>query len=199
MVRLLEQYKKKVLPELLNSLGADNVFAVPRLEKVVINAGLGKLLTQQPKGLDNFLDAMRKITGQQPIVKRARKAISAFKIREGQIVGLMVTLRGKRMYEFVDKLVNVALPRSRDFRGISRKGFDGRGNYSLGIREHMIFPEMAQEELSQAFGLQVSIVTTAKDDEAAYQLLKKLGFPFSAESGSPARGEHDASGGKVKR
>ena len=178
MSRLLEQFKKAVRPELKTELALENDFAVPRVAKVTVNAGIGRLLQQQPKALDHVVAALARITGQKPVLRRAKKAISAFKIREGQIVGASVTLRGKRMYDFLDKLVNVALPRTRDFRGISRKGFDGKGNYSLGIREHMVFPEQAQEEMDMPFGLEVSVVTSARGDDAGYLLLKKLGFPF---------------------
>lgn len=180
MTRLLEQYRTRVLPKLKEELHLSNDLAAPRLEKIVLNAGVGKLLQSSggPKNLDNYRAALAKISGAVPLVTNARIAIAGFKIRQGQIVGLAVTLRGKRMYDFLDKLINVALPRSRDFRGLSRRGFDGRGNYSLGLREHVIFPEMAQEELTSTFGLEVTIVTTAKNDEAGYLLLKKLGMPF---------------------
>ncbi len=178
MTRLLQQYRTKVLPELKTQLKVSNDLAIPRIEKIRVNAGVGKLLQQQPKALDEFIKIMRQITGQQPVVTRAKKAISGFKIREGQAVGLAVTLRGKRMYDFLDKLINVTLPRNRDFRGLSKQGFDGNGNYSLGIREHLVFPEMAQEEIGVNFGVEVTIVTTTKNDESAYQMLKKLHFPF---------------------
>lgn len=182
MPRLLEQYRTKVLPKLKQELNLSHDLAVPRLEKIVVNSGVGKLLQQQPKAQESFQAALRKITGQQPVVTRAKKAIAGFKIREGQIVGLRVTLRGKRMYDFLDKLINAALPRSRDFRGVSRKGFDGRGNFSLGLRDHSIFPEMAQEEeagfSAAGLGIEVTILTTAGRDQEAYELLKKLGFPF---------------------
>lgn len=178
MARLLEQYKTKIAPELKEELALGNVFAVPRIVKVNVNAGIGRILQSAPKSLDNLTQAFQRIVGQRPLEARARDSISAFKIREGQVVGLAATLRGKRMYEFLDKLINVALPRTRDFRGISRAGFDKHGNYTLGLREHIVFPEMAQEETSTPFGLEVTIVTTARDDEQAYLLLKKMGFPF---------------------
>ena len=186
MTRLLERYRSTIVPQLQTELKLSNRMAVPRVEKIVVNAGLGKPLVAQPKNLEAFTGAFRKIVG-QPLVTKARKAISAFKIREGQIVGLAATLRGKRMYDFLDKLVNVALPRARDFRGIPRSGFDGRGNYSLGLREHVIFPEMAQEEVASTFGLQVTVVTTARNDEEAFALLKKFGFPFAHEAAVPVR------------
>lgn len=178
MSKLLKHYKEEVLPVLMKELGLKNRMAVPRLQKVVVNAGIGKLLQNQPKALEAVTESLAKITGQKPVASRAKKAISAFKIREGQIVGTKVTLRGRRMYDFLEKLIGVGLPRTRDFRGISRKGFDGRGNYTLGFREQIVFPEMAQEELSVNFGAEISIATTAESDEAGYLLLKKLGFPF---------------------
>lgn len=176
--RLLEKYRKEV-GKLKEELSLPNILAVPRIEKIVVNTGIGKLLQQQPKDLDKFIDILKKITGQRPVLRPARKAVSAFKVREGQVVGLSVTLRGRRMYDFFDKLVNAALPRSRDFRGLSRSGFDGKGNYSLGLREHLIFPEMVTEESQVGnLGLEISIVTNSRSNEHAYQLLKKLGFPF---------------------
>ena len=178
MSRLLEQYKTRILPELKSELKVDNDFTVPKMVKVVVNAGIGRILQQQPKQLDVLKESMKKITGQQPVVTRAKKAISGFKIRQGQVVGLAVTLRGKRMYDFIDKLVNTALPRTRDFRGISRKGFDKHGSYTLGIREQIVFPEMTEESVEGVFGLEISIVTSARKDEEGYLLLKKLGFPF---------------------
>lgn len=168
------------MPKLKQELNLSHDLAVPRLEKIVVNSGIGKLLQQQPKVQESFQAILRKITGQQPVVTSAKKAIAGFKIRKGQIVGLRVTLRGKRMYDFFDKLINVALPRSRDFRGVSRSGFDGHGNFSLGLRDHSVFPEMAQEEIGTGLGVEVTIVTTAKSDAEAYKLLKKFGFPFSA-------------------
>ncbi|MBI4049876.1 MAG: 50S ribosomal protein L5 [Candidatus Doudnabacteria bacterium] len=178
MARLLEQYKTKIRPALQAELKVENMLAVPRVEKIVVNAGIGRILQTSPKALDTLTASFGKITGQKPVARKAAKAISAFKIRQGQIVGLSVTLRGKRMYDFLDKLINVALPRTRDFRGVSKQGFDGHGNYSLGLKEHLVFPEMAQEESEVSFGLQVNIITTAKDDNSGYILLKKLGFPF---------------------
>lgn len=178
MNRLLEQYKKQIVPALRAELKLSNDLAVPRVMKIVVNTGIGRLLQQQPKALEAVAATVARITGQKPVMRKAKKAISAFKIREGQIVGVSVTLRGARMYDFLDKLVNAALPRTRDFRGISRSGFDGKGNYSVGIREHLVFPEMAQEEMDLSFGLQVTVATSAGADEPAYLLLKKMGFPF---------------------
>lgn len=178
MARLQEQYKSRILPQLKDELKFDNVHAVPKVEKIVINAGIGRLLQQNPKAMDMLVDTLRKITGQQPVVTKAAKAIAGFKIRQGQTVGLIVTLRQKRMYDFLNKLINVALPRTRDFRGLPRKGFDGRGNYNCGVREVQVFPEVG-EGLEAGFGLEVTIVTSAKNNEEGYALLKKFGFPFS--------------------
>lgn len=178
MSRLFEQYKENILPALKTELSVDNVMAIPRVVKIIVNAGIGRILQSQPKALDSLVAGLAKITGQKPRSRPAAKAISAFKIRQGQVVGLSVTLRGERMYHFLDKLINVALPRMRDFRGVSRQGFDGHGNYSLGLREHLVFPEMAQEDIDTSFGLQVNIITTAKNDNGGYLLLKKFGFPF---------------------
>lgn len=177
--RLFEEYKKKLKSKLQKELGIQNIMAVPRMEKVIVNAGIGKVLQQEPKRLEELIEIVRKITGQQPVKTKARKAVASFKIRAGQVIGLAVTLRGKRMYEFYDRLVNVALPRTRDFRGLSKKGFDGHGNYSLGIRDQLVFPEMADEENASSFSLEVTIVTNTEKDEQAYQLLKDLGFPFN--------------------
>ena len=178
MVRFLEQYNTKILPELKEELKISNVHAVPRVKKIVINAGIGKLLQQNPKGLDALVETLRRITGQQPVVNKAAKAIAGFKIREGQTVGLSVTLRSKRMYDFLDKFINVVMPRTRDFRGLSPKGFDGRGNYNCGIKEVLVFPE-AGEGADANFGLEMTIVTSAKNDAEGYALLKKFGFPFN--------------------
>lgn len=178
MSRLMQQYQTKLVPELKQELALANVHAVPRIEKIVVNVGLGRVLQHNPKNLDKLVELFRRITGQQPIITRASKAIAGFKIREGQTVGMAVTLRGKRMYDFLDKLINVAWPRTRDFRGLSRSGFDGRGNYSAGLKEHIVFPEAAESDMEDEFGLEVSIVTTAKNDEQGYKLLKKFGFPF---------------------
>ena len=182
MNRLQEQYKTKILPELRDELQIANFHAVPRIEKIVVNAGIGRLLQQNPKALERIVETLSKITGQKPVVTRAKKAIAGFKIRQGQAVGLMVTLRRKRMYDFLDKLVNVALPRTRDFRGLSRSGFDRRGNYNCAIRESVVFPEAGEIGAEGTFGLEVTIVTSAKDDASAYLLLKKFGFPFSPET-----------------
>ncbi|OGE78280.1 MAG: 50S ribosomal protein L5 [Candidatus Doudnabacteria bacterium RIFCSPHIGHO2_01_FULL_46_14] len=178
MSRLIQQYKEKILPELKEELKVSNIHAVPRIEKIVINAGIGKVLQQNPKALDTLTETFRKITGQQPVVTRASKAIAGFKIRQGQTVGLTVTLRSKRMYDFLDKFINVVMPRTRDFRGLSPKGFDGRGNYNCGIKEVLVFPE-AGETAEASFGLEITIVTTAKSNAQGFALLKKFGFPFN--------------------
>lgn len=178
MSGLLEQYKSKILPELKSELKIKNLHAVPRPVKIVVNAGIGRLLQQNPKLLDSLIETMAKITGQKPVVTRAKKAIAGFKIREGQVVGLAVTLRRKRMFDFLNKLINVAWPRTRDFRGLPRAGFDGRGNYNCGIKEAIVFPEVGEGGPEGNLGLEITIVTTAKDDESAYKLLKKFNFPF---------------------
>lgn len=178
MNRLKEQYIKKIRPDLQKSLAIKNVFAAPALKKIVINAGVGKTL-KDPKYLESIIKDIARITGQAPVKTKSRKAIAGFKIRENQDVGVVVTLRGERMYDFLDKLISIALPRVRDFRGLSPKGFDGRGNYHLGIREHTVFPEINEEAMEHIFGLQVSIVTSAGTDNKGRELLKSMGFPFS--------------------
>jgi large subunit ribosomal protein L5 len=176
MERLQEQYIKKVVPALKKAYGFNNVMQVPKITKIVVNAGVGKF-KEDKKKVDAVCDDLAKITGQMPVKTAARKSIAGFKVRENQIVGVTVTLRGFRMYSFLDKLINVALPRVRDFQGVSVK-FDGRGNYHLGIREHLVFPEMSAAALDNIFGFEVSIVTNAGKDEIAKELLKQLGFPF---------------------
>lgn len=176
MERLQEQYVKKVIPALKRKFGFANVLQVPKITKVVVNCGVGKV-KEDKKKVDAVVADLAKITGQAPVKTIARKSISGFKVRENQIVGVMVTLRGFRMYSFLDKLVNVAVPRVRDFRGLSEK-FDGRGNYHLGLREHLVFPEISTSALENVFGLEVSIITNAGKDEVARELLKELGFPF---------------------
>ena len=176
MERLQEQYIKKVIPSLKQKFHFANVLAVPKIIKVVVNVGVGKI-KEDKKKVDSVIADVAKITGQAPVKTMARKSISGFKVRENQIVGVMVTLRGFRMYSFLDKLVNVALPRVRDFQGITAN-FDGRGNYHLGLREHLVFPEMSAGALENIFGLEVSVITNAGKDEVARELLKELGFPF---------------------
>jgi large subunit ribosomal protein L5 len=177
MNRVRERYLKEVAPALKKEFGYTNVMAVPRVTKVVINMGLGEA-TSNAKIVDVAADELSKIAGQKATVRRAKKSIAAFKVREGMPVGAMVTLRGERMYEFLDRLVSIALPRVRDFKGISSKGFDGRGNYTLGLRDQIIFPEIDYMKVDKARGMNVSVVTTAKTDEEARKLLQLIGLPF---------------------
>jgi large subunit ribosomal protein L5 len=177
MSRLRQKYEKEVVPALKKEFGYTNVMAIPRIRKVVINMGLGEA-TQNPKVMDVGVDELGRVTGQKAVVRRAKKSIAQFKVREGQPVGAMVTLRGQRMYEFLDRLVSVALPRVRDFKGISPRGFDGRGNYTLGLRDQLIFPEIDYMKVDKARGMNVSVVTTAKSDEEARKLLQLIGLPF---------------------
>jgi large subunit ribosomal protein L5 len=177
MSRLKEKYLKDVAPALKTEFGHSNVMAVPRVTKVIVNMGLGEA-TSNAKIVDTAVDELSKITGQKAAVRRAKKSIAAFKVREGMPVGAMVTLRGQRMYEFLDRLVSIALPRVRDFRGVSAKGFDGRGNYTLGLRDQIIFPEIDYMKVDKARGMNVSVVTTAKTDEEARKLLQLIGLPF---------------------
>jgi large subunit ribosomal protein L5 len=175
--RLKERFQKEIAPALAKELGTDNPMAVPRLHKIVVNMGVGEA-TQNTKVLDPLVRDLGEITGQRPVVTKAKKSIAAFKVREGMSIGAMVTLRGNRMYEFLDRLINVALPRVRDFRGVSTKSFDGRGNYTLGLRDQLIFPEIDYAKVDKLKGMNVTIVTTAGDDNQARALLKHLGMPF---------------------
>jgi large subunit ribosomal protein L5 len=175
--RLREQYKKTVVPALMKEFDYHNVMAVPRLDKITINIGLGEA-TQNPKLMDPAVSELAQIAGQKPVVTKARKSISAFKLREGMTIGCMVTLRGERMFEFFDRLVNVTLPRVRDFRGLSTKSFDGRGNYTLGIKDQLIFPEIDYNKVEKTKGMNISIVTTARSDAEGIALLRHLGMPF---------------------
>ena len=177
--RLREKYQKDVVPHLMKEMGYGNVNQVPRLEKVVLNMGLGEAI-QNAKVMDSAVAELTAITGQKPVVTKSRKAIANFKLRENMAIGCMVTLRGQRMYEFLDRLMSLALPRVRDFRGVSDRAFDGRGNYSLGVREQIIFPEIDIEKIDKVRGLTVSIVTTAKSDAEGRALLQALGMPFRA-------------------
>lgn len=177
MERLQAQYNKEILPALKEKFSFKNVMEVPKITKIVLNVGLGKL-KEDKKKIDLIFEDVKKIAGQSPVKTRARKSISGFKVRENQVVGLSCTLRGMRMYSFLDKLVNVALPRVRDFQGVSAEGFDGRGNYHLGIKEQIVFPEVPADSLENVFGLEVSIVTNAGKDEPARELLKMMKFPF---------------------
>jgi large subunit ribosomal protein L5 len=177
MSRLKGIYQKEIVPILMEDFGYRNVMQVPRLVKVVVNIGLGEAL-QEAKALDGATRDLSTITGQQPVITRARKSIAAFKLREGMAIGAKVTLRGRRMYDFVDRLLNVALPRQRDFRGVSRDAFDGRGNYTLGLEEQLIWPEIQYDSIDKVRGMEITIVTTAKTDEEARRLLTLLGMPF---------------------
>lgn len=175
--RLYTQYKEEIVSKLTEEFGYDNIMAVPKLEKIVINTGVGEAVENE-KVLDTVTDNIAKITGQQPVTTRAKKSISNFKIREGQPIGCKVTLRKKIMYEFLDRLINLALPRTRDFQGVPDKSFDGRGNYTMGVKEHTIFPEINTDNVDKVHGLDITFVTTAETDEEAYALLKHLGMPF---------------------
>jgi large subunit ribosomal protein L5 len=175
--RLREQYKKTVVPALMKEFDLRNVMAVPRLEKITVNIGLGEA-TQNPKLMDGAVTELTQIAGQKPVVTKARKSISAFKLREGMTIGCMVTLRGDRMFEFFDRLVNVALPRVRDFRGVSTKSFDGRGNYTLGVKDQLLFPEIDYNKVEKTKGMNISITTTARNDAEGIALLRHLGMPF---------------------
>jgi large subunit ribosomal protein L5 len=175
--RLKEQYTKEVRKKLADQFDIKNPMAIPKVEKVVLNMGVGEAI-QNIKVLDNAVDELATITGQKPVVTKAKKSIASFKLREGQSIGARVTLRGEKMYEFLDRLINIALPRVRDFRGVPTKSFDGRGNYTLGIRDHLIFPEIDPVKVDKSRGMNITIVTTAKDDEQARFLLRELGMPF---------------------
>ena len=177
MARLKERYEKEIIPQLVETFKYDNIMQVPKLEKVVVNMGLGEAI-QNIKILDSAVKELSYITSQKPVITRARKSIAAFKLREGMPIGCMVTLRKDRMYDFVDRLVNLALPRVRDFRGISGKAFDGNGNYSVGIKEQIIFPEINYDKIDRIKGLNITVVTTAKSDNEAKTLLKLMGMPF---------------------
>jgi large subunit ribosomal protein L5 len=177
MTRLREKYQKDVVPALQKEFGYPNVMAVPKITKVVVNMGLGEA-TQNAKVVDTGADELGKITGQKAAVRRAKKSIAQFKVRQGMPIGAMVTLRGERMYEFLDRLMSIALPRVRDFRGVSAKGFDGRGNYTLGLRDQLIFTEIDYLKVDKARGMNVCVVTTAKTDAEARKLLQLMGMPF---------------------
>ena len=177
MTRLKEKYQKDVVPALQKEFGYTNIMAVPKIEKVVVNMGLGEA-TSNAKLIDTGADEIARITGQRPVTRRAKKSIAQFKVRKGQPIATMVTLRGERMYEFLDRLITVALPRVRDFRGVSPKGFDGRGNYTLGLKDQLLFPEIDYMKVDKARGMNISVVTTAKTDEESRKLLQLLGVPF---------------------
>jgi large subunit ribosomal protein L5 len=179
-VNLEERFKQETLPALKETLHLENYLQVPRIEKVVVNIGLGEAL-DNPKAIESAVEDLIVITGQRPVVTKARKSIANFKLREGRAIGVKVTLRGKKMWAFLDRLMNVALPRVRDFRGVSPNSFDGRGNYTLGLREQLIFPEIDYDKIDKVRGMEVTIVTTAKTDEEGRQLLQLLGMPFRKE------------------
>ncbi len=175
--RLKDRYQKEIAPSIAKEFGIDNPMAIPRVDKVVINMGMGEAIANA-KILDTAADELRAVSGQKPVITKAKKSIASFKLRQGMPIGVMVTLRGDRMYEFLDRLVSIALPRVRDFRGVSPKAFDGRGNYTIGVREQLIFPEIDFNKVDKLRGMNISIVTTARDDEQARALLKGLGMPF---------------------
>jgi large subunit ribosomal protein L5 len=178
MARLFDQYKSDVIPAMMTEFNYKNVMQVPKLEKIVVNIGLGEAV-QNAKAIDAAVSDLTAITGQRPVVTRAKKSIAAFKLRAGMPIGAMVTLRGQRMYEFLDRLTAVTMPRIRDFRGVSPNSFDGRGNYTLGLREQIVFPEIDYDKVDKTRGLEMSIVTTAKNDEEGRRLLALLGVPFA--------------------
>jgi len=177
---LKEQYQSEIAPALIKSLNLNNAMEVPRLKKVVVNIGVGEAL-DNTRALDAAVGDLTQITGQKPIITRARKSIANFKLREGRAIGVKVTLRGDKMWSFLDRLMNIALPRVRDFRGISSNSFDGRGNYTLGLREQLVFPELNYDKIDKLRGMEVTIVTTARTDDEGFQLLQMLGMPFRKE------------------
>lgn len=177
MPRLKDRYQEEIVPALKEEFGYRNVMEVPRLEKMVVNVGLGEAL-QNAKAMDSAVQDISAITGQRPVITRARKSIATFKLREGNPIGVKVTLRGNRMYDFLDRLMNVALPRLRDFRGVSPDAFDGRGNYTMGLQEQLVFPEIDYDSIDKVRGMEITIVTTAQSDEEARRLLQLLGMPF---------------------
>ncbi|MDD3024109.1 MAG: 50S ribosomal protein L5 [Syntrophomonadaceae bacterium] len=177
MARLYELYRKEITPKLMERFKYKNVMEVPKIERVVINIGVGEAI-QNPKALDGAVNDLTIIAGQKPVITRARRSIAGFKLREGMPIGCKVTLRGTRMYDFLDRLINLSLPRVRDFRGVSPQAFDGRGNYSLGIKEQTIFPEIDYDKIDKIRGMEVVMVTTAKTDEEARELLRCMGMPF---------------------
>ena len=180
MSRLKERYREEVVPAMVREFGYSNVMQVPRLAKIVVNVGVGEAL-DNAKALDFVIQDISTITGQKPIVTRAKKSVASFKLREGRSIGVKVTLRGERMWSFLDRVINVALPRRRDFRGVSPDSFDGRGNYSMGFREQLVFPEIDYDKIDKIRGFEISIVTTAATDEEGHHLLALLGMPFSQQ------------------
>ncbi|MDD4776288.1 MAG: 50S ribosomal protein L5 [Syntrophomonas sp.] len=177
MVRLYEQYKHEIVPKLMEKFQYKNIMQVPKIDRVILNIGCGEAV-QNPKALDGAVSDLTIISGQKPVITKAKKSIAGFKLREGMAIGCKVTLRGERMYDFLDRLINLSLPRVRDFRGVSPQAFDGRGNYSLGIKEQTIFPEIEYDKIDKVRGMEVVIVTTAKNDEEARELLRSMGMPF---------------------
>lgn len=181
--RFLERYQKQVLPALAEKLGRSNPLSLPRLEKIVVNMGVGSAI-QDKKDLELAMDALAQITGQKPVITKARKSISSFRLRKGMAIGCKVTLRGKRMYEFLERLIVLALPRVRDFRGLSDQAFDGHGNYSLGLSEQLVFPELNPDKYPKVQGMNITIVTTTDSDDEARELLRLMGMPFRRQAGS---------------
>lgn len=180
MSRLLQKYRKEVIPALQKEFGIKNVMAVPKVEKVVINVGIGKI-AKDDKVVGKIAQDLAKLTGQKPVFRKAKKSIASFKVRQGMNIGLLVTMRGKRMYDFMDRLISIALPRSKDFRGIDVKNFDNGGNLNLGLKESVIFPEVTYETLKDVFSLEVTVATTARDKQKGMALLKSIGFPIKKE------------------
>jgi large subunit ribosomal protein L5 len=195
--RLREHYRKNVIPALTKEFSYDNVMAVPKVDKISINIGLGEA-TQNPKLMDGAVNELATIAGQKPVVTKARKSIAAFKLRENMPIGCMVTLRGDRMYEFFDRLINVALPRVRDFRGVSQKSFDGRGNYTLGVKDQLIFPEIDYNKVDKTKGMNITITTTARTDAEGLALLRLMGMPFGGRDGRLAVGAESQDLGAAK-
>jgi large subunit ribosomal protein L5 len=177
MARLAKVYREEIVQQLKQTLGVDNVMQVPKITKITVNMGVGEAVADK-KIMDNAVADLTKITGQKPLVTRARKSVATFKVRDGQAIGAKVTLRGARMYEFLDRLVNIAMPRIRDFRGVSARSFDGQGNYNFGVKEQIIFPEIAYDQIDAIRGMDITITTTAKDDKSGRALLEAFNFPF---------------------
>lgn len=181
--RLQEKYEKEILPALIERLGRTNRLSLPRLEKIVVNMGVGSAITDK-KHMEEAVDALAQITGQKPLITVARKSIAGFRLREGMAIGCKVTLRSRRMFEFLDRLISLAIPRVRDFRGLNPKAFDGRGNYSLGLSEQLVFPELNPDKYTRVQGMNVTIVTSARNDDEARELLRGFGMPFKADEGA---------------
>lgn len=182
VARLHERYRKELVPQLQSSLGLKNAMQVPRVEKIILNMGVGEGV-KEPKALETSAKILAAVTGQKPVFTKAKKSVASFHIRQGMDIGVMVTLRGKRMYFFLDRLFNIVLPRFKDFRGLSESGFDGRGNYTIGVREQLVFPEISYEDVDKPRGMNITIVTTAQDDQHAAALLSALGMPLKGKEG----------------